>query len=135
MSDQDYPAEFIDGRTNARGRLHVIDMLVPEKTALLVIDMQNFFVEQGQALEVPAARALAPNINRLTGAVRKAGGTVIWIKMTLNDEDLDQWSMFPPFNGSRLLWEALEKNIDCNMSFFSLSVCPAQKDHDPQGQL
>ena len=101
MSDQDYPAEFIDGLTNARGRLHVIDMLVPEKTALLVIDMQNFFVEQGQALEVPAARALAPNINRLTGAVRKAGGTVIWIKMTLNDEDLDQWSIFPPFNGSR----------------------------------
>ena len=101
MSDLNFPAEFIDGLTNARGRVHVINRLVPEKTALLVIDMQNFFVEPGQALEVPAARDLAPNINRLTGAMRDQGGTVVWIKMTLNEQDLDQWSVFPPFNGSR----------------------------------
>lgn len=101
MSDLDLPEDFVNGLTSARGRLHVIDRLVPEKTALLVVDMQNFFVEQGQALEVPAARSLAPNINRLTRAMRLAGGTVIWIKMTLNDTDLDQWSVFPPFNGSR----------------------------------
>ncbi|MBF8270446.1 MAG: Isochorismatase protein [Gammaproteobacteria bacterium] len=101
MNKLDFPQEFLDGLTSARGRLHVIDRLIPEKTALLVIDMQNFFVEQGQALEVPAARKLAPNINRLAQATRNSGGTVIWVQMTLNDADLDHWSVFLPANGSR----------------------------------
>lgn len=79
----------------------MIDKLVPEKTALLVVDMQNFFVEEGQALEVPPARALAPNINRLADTMRSKGGTVVWIRMTLNDEDLETWSVFLPFNGDR----------------------------------
>lgn len=101
MTDLQLPDAFVENLTAARGRLHVIDRLDPHKTALLVIDMQNFFVEAGQALEVPAARALAPNINRLAGTMRDNGGTVVWIKMTLNDDDLEQWSMFLPFNGSR----------------------------------
>jgi len=101
MTDLRLPANFVENVIQARGRLHVIDSLVPEKTALLVVDMQNFFVEQGQALEVPAARTLAPNINRLAKAMRDNGGTVVWIRMTLNDEDLDRWSMFLPFSGDR----------------------------------
>lgn len=95
------PEDFAEALKNARGKVHVLDKLDPEKTALLVIDMQNFFVEEGQALEVPAARELAPNINRLTRTLRDKGGTVVWIKMTLNDEDLEKWSVFLPFNGKR----------------------------------
>jgi ureidoacrylate peracid hydrolase len=105
MQQPAFPQDFLDNVTRARGRLHFIDRLVPEKTALLVVDMQNFFVEPGQALEVPAARELAPNINRLADAVRNSGGTVIWIKMTLNQEDLDQWSVFIPVNGKREMFQ------------------------------
>ena len=101
MNNSDFPQDFLDGLISARGRIHVIDRLDPAKTALLVIDMQNFFVEQGQALEVPAARTLAPNINRLARAVRACGGTVIWVQMTLNDADLDHWPVFLPASGSR----------------------------------
>src|SRR3972149_336215 len=91
MTQLDLPEDFVSGVIAARDRLHVIDQLIPAKTALLVVDMQNFFVEEGQALEVPAARTLAPNINRLAEAMRRNGGTVIWIQMTMNDEDLDKW--------------------------------------------
>ena len=101
MTNPEYPADFIESLIGARERLHVIDRLVPGKTALVVVDMQNFFMEEGQALEVPAARGIVPNINRLARAMRGAGGTVVWIRMTLNDEDLDQWPVFLPINGRR----------------------------------
>lgn len=101
MNRIEFPQDFEESLTAVRGRFHVIDKLVPEKTALLVVDMQNFFVEEGQALEVPPARALAPNINRLADTMRSKGGTVVWIRMTLNDEDLETWSVFLPFNGDR----------------------------------
>lgn len=101
MTQLDLPKDFISGVIKARNRLHVIEGLNPAKTALLVVDMQNFFVEEGQALEVPAARSLAPNINRLAAAMRRSGGTVVWIQMTLNDEDLDKWAVFLPVNGRR----------------------------------
>lgn len=146
MSELGFPADFVDGLKSARGRVHVIDRLVPEKTALLVIDMQNFFVEQGQALEVPAARDLAPNINRLTGTMRDRGGTVIWIKMTLNEADLDLWSVFPPFNGSRerfkpvrdgeyghQVWKELtigEKDLIVNKRRFSAFIQGSSNLHD-----
>lgn len=39
--------------------------LDPKQTALLIIDMQNGFVEQGAPLEVPMARSQLPAIQRL----------------------------------------------------------------------
>ena len=101
MSNLDFPKDFITSVTSARGCLHVIDRLIPEKTALLVVDMQNFFVEEGQALAVPAARDLAPNINRLAQAMRQSGGAVVWIQMTLDEEDLNRWPVFLSVNGKR----------------------------------
>ena len=101
MKDTDYPEDFRNFLTAARGSFHAIGDLDPARTALLVIDMQNFFVEQGQALEVPAARGLKANINRLAAAVRDTGGTVVWVRMTLNQADLDNWPMFTRFNGPR----------------------------------
>lgn len=53
------------------------------ETALLVIDMQNVFVAPGAPLEVPAARGINTNINRLAAALRNAGGKVIWVYTTL----------------------------------------------------
>lgn len=50
------------------------------KSALVVVDMQNYFVAPGHQGETPAAREIVGNINRLAEVVRKAGGTVIWIQ-------------------------------------------------------
>ena len=55
----------------------------PDETALLVIDMQEMFLAPGAPLEVPAARNICDNINRLASALRGAGGTVAWVYTTL----------------------------------------------------
>ncbi|MCW2698148.1 MAG: hypothetical protein JWR62_3233 [Modestobacter sp.] len=56
--------------------------LDPRRTALLVIDLQDFFMAPGMPMEVPAARNVVPNVNRLAGALREAGGLVVWVRMT-----------------------------------------------------
>ncbi len=52
------------------------------RAALVVVDMQNHFVAPGFPSEVPAARAIVANTNRMGSAMRAAGGTVIWIQTT-----------------------------------------------------
>ena len=50
-----------------RGRVHLFDSLDPKRTALVIIDMINMFVEPGAPAEVPASRGIVANINALTG--------------------------------------------------------------------
>ena len=52
--------------------------IMRDKTALLVIDMQNAFVEEGGPLEVPMARACVPAIQKLLAACRQLGIPVIY---------------------------------------------------------
>ncbi|MEC9343911.1 MAG: isochorismatase family cysteine hydrolase [Pseudomonadota bacterium] len=66
----------------ARRGLAGFALAAPE-TALLVIDMQDVFTEPGAPLEVPAARGIVDNINRLAGALRPVGGKVVWVYTTL----------------------------------------------------
>ena len=56
--------------------------LVAARTALLVVDMQNYFVAEGRPTSVAAARAIVPTINRLAAALRQAGALVVWIQTT-----------------------------------------------------
>lgn len=59
--------------------------LDPATTALVVIDMQSAFVGEGQVFgNVHARDAIGP-CNRLAEAMRKAGGTVIWMRQTTSD--------------------------------------------------
>ena len=64
-----------------RGKLNVFDHFEAEKTALVVIDMQNFFVA-----EVETARSICPNINHLAHALRGQGGHVAWVLLTVAGE-------------------------------------------------
>lgn len=57
-----------------RGRRHAYEVLVPARTALVVIDMVAFFVEASAY-----AQGIIPNINALAGALRASGGTVAWV--------------------------------------------------------
>jgi nicotinamidase-related amidase len=52
--------------------------LEPGRTALLVVDMQRGFVEPGQAMEVPPARATIPAIRALLDAFRAAPLPVVF---------------------------------------------------------
>jgi ureidoacrylate peracid hydrolase len=75
-----------------RGRIHAFEVIDPFKTALVVIDMQNGFCAPGSAAEIPVAREIVPNINRLASATRKSGGIVAWVKMTIPNKA--DWPVF-----------------------------------------
>jgi ureidoacrylate peracid hydrolase len=62
-----------------RGRIDWFDRLDPARTALVVIDMQTAFCAPGAPAEVPLARAIVPNINRLAGSLRAMCSPVIWV--------------------------------------------------------
>lgn len=51
-----------------------------ERTALLIIDMQKAFVEQGAAHCIAGAKATIPAINETIREARGAGAPVFWIK-------------------------------------------------------
>jgi ureidoacrylate peracid hydrolase len=73
------PSSLIERVSAIRGKEHVFSVLNPETTALLVIDLQNYFMAPGQQCEVPMARQIVPSVNRLAHGLRQAGGRVIWI--------------------------------------------------------
>lgn len=50
----------------------------PEHTALLVVDMQNDFVEEGAPLEFPEGRRILPTLQKVLDAVRAQGMPVIY---------------------------------------------------------
>jgi len=75
------------------GKLHPFDVIDPRQTALLVIDMQNYFVKQGHQSEVPLAREIVPNINRLAADLRRRGGHVVWIRNSTTDTR-ESWSNY-----------------------------------------
>ena len=69
-------------RERRGGRRHVFDDVDPQQTALLIIDMQNAFLAPGAPLEVPLARGIVGNINRLAARLRALGSRVIWVRST-----------------------------------------------------
>lgn len=105
MHDATLPPELLTQLEARRGRLRVFDSLAPRRSALLVVDMQNAFVHSDGFAYVPAAAGIVDNINRLAGALREAGGTVIWIRTTLSPSGRGAWSHYidnfcPPGTGS-----------------------------------
>jgi ureidoacrylate peracid hydrolase len=88
---------FLDarGRTEAvRGRMFAYPNIEPEKTALVIVDMQNVFCAPGQLVEVPTTREIVPNINALTRAARASGMTVVWLRQTLGEDAEQGWPIF-----------------------------------------
>jgi ureidoacrylate peracid hydrolase len=96
-------SQAITDRVVARhGREHVHADMIPAKTALVVVDMQNAFMLPGVA-HAPCltAQEIVPNINRLADAVRDTGGTVVWIKTAYTDDTLENWSTLYDMLGAK----------------------------------
>jgi ureidoacrylate peracid hydrolase len=53
--------------------------IVPERTALLVIDMQNAFVNEKGLFYVPAAKEALATINKIVKSCREHGILVVWV--------------------------------------------------------
>lgn len=80
MHNVELPRWAEDLALKRHGRLHVYDRLQPSSTALIVIDMQNAFVDGASEAAAPFAPSIVPNINRLASVVRKRGGRVFFTR-------------------------------------------------------
>jgi ureidoacrylate peracid hydrolase len=95
MHEFKMPKSAISAVVARRGREHGLDDIVPERTALVVVDMQNGFMMDGVAHSlIAAAREIVPNINRLADSLRASGGTVVWVKNTVTDESMRGWPSY-----------------------------------------
>jgi ureidoacrylate peracid hydrolase len=87
--DVDHTA-ILDRLAAARGGVrNIFETLDPKRTAHVIIDMQNGFVEEGAPVEVPMARTISGNINRVSAAIRAAGGRNYFVRYT-TPEDIDE---------------------------------------------
>lgn len=73
-----------------RGRTMRLPMAVdPRRTAVLVIDMQNFFLHSASALPVQNVSQLVEAINMVVGAYRAAGSTIMWVQHSFAGASLE----------------------------------------------
>ena len=77
-----------------RGKLHAYETFDPKKTALIVVDMQNFFMADGELMAANGSADIVPNVNRLAKELRQAGGLVIWIQALAETPGTDGWEPF-----------------------------------------
>jgi ureidoacrylate peracid hydrolase len=77
-----------------RGSVALFDRLSPRHTAHIVVDLQNGFMDHGAVSEVPMARTIIPNVNRISAALRAAGGIVVFTQHTADAEAMRTWSVF-----------------------------------------
>ena len=73
------------------GTRNVFDTLDPARTAHLIVDMQNGFMEQGAPVEVPMAREIVDEVNRVSAAVRAAGGRNYFLRYTTPHGEIPAW--------------------------------------------
>lgn len=84
---------FINKAKAARGgRLNAYETIHGPRTALVVVDMQNYFVQDGMPSCCPVARDIVPNVNALAGETRAAGGMVIWIQTEALLHNPEDWA-------------------------------------------
>lgn len=77
-----------------RGKVRLFEALEPARTALVVVDLQNGFMAPGQPAEIPYAREIVPNVNRIGRALRAAGGQVVYIQNTITEATQAEWCVW-----------------------------------------
>jgi len=102
-----------------QGRLFSHDTIDPKRAALVVVDMQNYFVATGHPGEVPAARGIVGNVNRMASAMRSAGGAVIWVQTTATGA-LEHWAnhhrhMLTPERAAKRLAALADGSASCQL--------------------
>jgi ureidoacrylate peracid hydrolase len=111
MHKFEMPQDYVKRMIARQGREHTCETFNGPKTALVVVDMQNYFMTKPYQAACPVAQEIVPNINRLAEAVRKAGGKVVWIQNVAPWESENNWSVqrerYSPEN-AKGRWEAMQ---------------------------
>jgi ureidoacrylate peracid hydrolase len=111
-----------------RGGVPVFDRLDSKRTAHIVVDLQNGFMAPGAVAEIPTARDVVPTVNRISDAVRSAGGLVVYIQNTFDEVAVRTWSTFfdhfcSPTRRQRMI-DAFTPGSDGHELWFGLDVRP-----------
>ena len=95
MHDIAIRQEIVERVLARRNKYHLFESLDPARTAFVIVDMQNTFVEPGAPAEVPVSRAICGAINRLSSELRALGVRIIWItSANTGDADGSDWDCF-----------------------------------------
>lgn len=90
-----HPFQMPEGhieRVKARqGREHTCETFETKKTAMVVVDMQIYFMDENSMAGCPVGQTIVDNVNRLAEAVRKTGGIVIWIQNLAPQDTAVSW--------------------------------------------
>lgn len=117
----------IERAKRRRGDIHPFGDFDPARTALLVVDMQNGFVDPDISVSVPGAHEIVPNINRIADGLRAAGGLVVWIQMVLGAAEEKNWgNWFDGFAQPELRKALIEALTEGSHGFELWPDCDAQ---------
>ena len=95
MHDGSIPEWIKDYVKERRGAVHSFAGMVPENTALLVVDLQRGFMDPDVAhAQVPGVVEIVPTVNGLARVLRETGGTVVFIRMVASEETAKAWSVY-----------------------------------------
>ncbi len=75
--------------------MHTVIDVDPERTALIIVDMLNDFVDSRGTLVVPAAEGLIPVQRKLLDAARESGMVVLYLADHHRPDD-PEFKMWPP---------------------------------------
>jgi ureidoacrylate peracid hydrolase len=81
-------------REQRGGREHLFDELDLQRTAHIVVDLQNGFVREGAPVEVPFTREIIASVNAISRAVRDAGGVNAFLRFTYDETETLAWRTF-----------------------------------------
>ena len=92
MHEVSLTADLLSQIRSQRGTVHPFARLDMRRTAHIVVDLQNGFMESGAPVEVPVAREIVPNVNSISVAVRRCGGRNVFLRMTVDSDSQSSWS-------------------------------------------
>ncbi|MEM7522189.1 MAG: cysteine hydrolase [Pseudomonadota bacterium] len=93
MHKIDLPDHILERAAILRGRSDkIFGEIAPERTAHVVVDLQNGFMREGAPVEVPAAREIVENVNAVSAALRAAGGLVVYLRYTYDPDEPIGWT-------------------------------------------
>jgi len=107
------PQDYVNRVVARQGRAHVCETFDGPSTALVVIDMQNYFMIEPYQAACAVAQEIVPNVNRLAAAVRKAGGKVVWVQNLAPWESQESWSVAREMHApdkAKKRWEAMQRD-------------------------
>jgi len=107
------PQEYVKRVVARQGRAHLCETFDGPSTALVVVDMQNYFMIEPYQAACAVAREIVPNVNRLAAAVREAGGKVVWVQNLAPWESEVSWSVVREMYGAdkaKKRWESMQRD-------------------------